>query len=104
MKELIKLETIFFFKQIDAMVAPEDKFGDDSRFNKAHRDTLRCAIAGPSMMMRKDNLPKYAWMEEGLKKIMENGDYNWACNNAERGESAGYCRAKPKGRICLLVK
>ena len=26
-------------------------------------------------------------MEEGLKKIQKNGDYQWFCNIAERGES-----------------
>ena len=93
-----------YLKQIDAMFAPEDSVGDDSRFEKAHHDTLHCAHDGPSMMMRKDSLPKYAWMEEGLEKIIENGDYDWACNNAERGESAAYCRAKPKGSICLFYK
>ena len=75
------------FSQIDAMFAVEDNVGDDSRFEKTHHDALHCAHAGPSMMMRKDNLPKYAWMEEGLEKIKENGDYDWSCNNAERGES-----------------
>ena len=93
--EFIETHTIFTFLsdtpvffQIDALfvpaILPEEYVG---KFEIAESHPIRCARAGMSAMLRKDKVSQYLWMDEGMRKIRENGDYQWLCNMVEDGMS-----------------
>ena len=71
---------------MDAVFAPDDQLRNDDRVKRLSTSAIRCAHAGTSMMMRKDMVDKLKWMDEGLKKIQQNGVYDWFCNIAEKGK------------------
>ena len=76
------------YRQVDAAFLPEDAviFGDYThKLKKVNSHPISCAKAGSSSMMRKDKVAKYAWMEEGLKIIRQNGLYDMVCRIAEVG-------------------
>ena len=59
---------------------------DDSRLIPVQSEPFFCAVDGFSFMARKDVAHELKWLEEGLQKLKENGDYHWLCNIAETSE------------------
>ena len=61
-----------------------DRFDDVSRVED---EPFFCAKAGGSMMTRKDMVEKFAWFDEGMKKLHANGDFVWLCKINSNGKS-----------------
>lgn len=57
---------------------------DEDLFDRLDTEPLHCTVGGPSVMVRKDMVEEMAWMDEGLQKLKDNGDYKWMCNKAKQ--------------------
>ena len=65
---------------MDAILLPGNVGDNDDRLARVSSESIRCADAGFSFMMRKDEVDNMRWLETGLQKLRDNGDYHWICN------------------------
>ena len=55
-------------------------------------EPIKCAEGGVAIMARKDSKKKMMWFDEGLKKLMNNGDYKWLCDINSVGQYCNFGR------------
>lgn len=77
--------------QIDAMFITPTLTEDVSDFERVDTGPMYCSVEGTSMMVRKDETHNLAWVDEGLRKLRENGDYQWLCNLAKQRGAREIC-------------
>ena len=70
----------FSLSQVEVVLATSKSGDADERLDRVSSEPIYCADAGFSFMMRKDEVDNMRWLETGLQKLRDNGDYAWLCN------------------------